>query len=50
MHSGGVKHSIAITFSITINKDNQKWIHFLRKNLRNGKQRDLEKIPWYIPT
>ena len=31
VHGGGLKHNITITVSLIITKDNQKWIHFLRR-------------------
>ena len=49
MHSGGVKHRIAITFSITIDKHNQKWIHFLRKNLMVNKEVNRKYLGIYLP-
>ena len=50
MHREGVKHSIPITFSITINKHNQKWIHFLRKNLGMvNKEINRKYLDIYLP-
>ena len=31
VHGGGLKHNITIPVSLIITKDNQKWIHFLRR-------------------
>ena len=43
-------YNTTITVTIVITKDNQKWIHFLRKNLRKvNKEINRKYLGIYLP-
>ena len=43
-------YNTTITVTIVITKDNQKWIHFLRKNLRKvNKEINRKYLRIYLP-